>query len=292
MRKFGFLLFVSLFALAPSAQIDSGLTDSAQGRGTSSDCSPSVSVFEAGSRPHIFCLNEYTPDEGYCKDLELVFLSCGMGVRFHCNENGQWSFEGTGYRNKEMFIPINVEVTKDQQGRMLKTAVFVGVDADSMDINILPKFSGDRIIRKDSLNDLEYDLKHKTYVCLDKPEYKVITDRKFTYPMGYMRREPKLSYPELYWFQHGPGIEMPVSASVRERGELMFLYQVLNPPDLEYSDMEDEIRAEARQNRLLNKRWQKEKIEEDQVQRENKKSWMRKKKKEKKDRWLKFKPLR
>lgn len=287
MRSFFIWFFASIFILTGAVYAQQ---DSVQDNSEKNTCFPSVTVFEAGSHPKVFCLNNYTPSGSYCLDLQMVFRKSGIGVRFHCNKQNMWSFEGSGYEKEKPFVPVNVEVTRGNEGQMRSISVFLGINPDSVDIDIVPRFSGDRMIKTDSLQHLGYTINQRKYLCIDKPEYKVITDRQFTYPAGYMRRGPQLNYPELHWFHHGPGVAMPASASVRERGELVVLYNILNPPDLKYDDMKQEIKKEAWKNQLLNKRWQEKMIRKEEERKKNPRKFKRRRKK--KESWLKIKPLR
>ncbi|MFP4416997.1 MAG: hypothetical protein ACLFSB_06980 [Chitinispirillaceae bacterium] len=279
-------LFVSSLYAQPT--VPKQENNSADSIGT--DCSPNISVFEAGSRPQIFCLNKHTPSGSYCADLRLILRKSGIGVRFHCDKQKRWTFEGAGNKKEKISIPVNVEINSNRDGWMINAAVYVGNDADSARVNIIPQYSGDRRVVMDSLPELDYVIDRRLYLCIDKPQHKVITDRKFTYPAGYMRRGPQLGYPELYWFHHGTEVKMPSSASIRERGELVVIYHVLHPPEIKSDNLQEQLKLEARRNRQLNKRWQKKMRKKDEIRQKNTNKFRRRRKK--KNGWFKIKPLR
>jgi hypothetical protein len=80
---------------------------------------------------------------------------------------------------------------------------------------------------------LDFSFDKKVFSCVPEHEAKVIV-RKFTYPPGYMRREPVLNYPELSMFHYGTSVRMPSIGSIEERGVLINYWHILHPQDLDY----------------------------------------------------------
>lgn len=231
------IMFSSLFLQLCYAQADS------------TECFPMVKIYRTGFGSHQICLNNFKQAPDSCVDLTIAFPGMGVDLLFHRNRENPWKYIGIESKQTDIVASVKVEISDNQNGVFSSAVITVDSAEDSLGEKIaVLQFSGDRISHQDSLLSIDYTISEYRYLCM-KP-VKVITDRKFTYPPGYMRRDQRLNHPELSMFHCGKGVRMPQSNSLWERGLMIVKYKVLHPPELLFDNPEKIEKQEAWKNRF------------------------------------------
>jgi hypothetical protein len=201
---------------------------------------PTIEIFFPTEQfPQVIHLDRLTPQGDSCAEL-IVDLrkNPGAWASFRCDVEHVWQFENAGsYHAFERRGNIKVNTIFDKDGRFSQAKIHVNIDADSV-LKIAEKINrkGDIPIFSDSAASFDFYIKRTIYCCgpgcKSKVEY-----RKFTYPPGYMRRDPSpLNYPELSMFHYGSSVRMPTPGSINERAFLINYWHILHPPELEYDN--------------------------------------------------------
>ena len=181
-----------------------------------SKCEPSVEFhFKSKSKP--LCLNSFSPQGDSCADVEIFFKNLGIKVNFFRDKNHLWEYNGLGYSNKKsQNIPASVSLITDEFEKLVSVLIVFGKSSDTSNLYLTPYRDRDMPYIPDSTEPLDYDIEISRYVCLEKPNRIVLYDQGFKYPVGYMRKEPILNYPELSAF----------TMAARSRCPLVVLYKL------------------------------------------------------------------
>ncbi len=264
-----FALFLFGWSYAsPGIDEETNLTDSVESR-----CAPDVKILCQGTSQS-FCLNSFNPQGDSCADLEIFFKNLGIKLNFSCDKNHFWEYAGLGYSNKmSQIIPANVSLITDENEKLVSASIVLGNLSDTANLWIDPYRIGDIPVIPDSTRPLDYNLNLSRYKCLEKPRHTIITDREFSYPAGYMRKEPVLNYPELSAFHWGSSVKIPDAGSVKASAFIMNYWKLQKLPEYKYDDPE-----QIRKREILYNKWAK-------------KHPPKKKKKRSKPPLLKLKPL-
>lgn len=216
-----------------NAQDAENITDS-----TPSQCEPSVEfLFKSESRP--LCLNKFNPQGDSCADVEIFFKNLGIKVNFFCDKNHLWEYNGLGYSNKKsQNIPASVSLISDEFEKLASVMIIFGKSSDTSNLYLAPYRDRDMPYIPDSTEPLDYDIEISRYICLEKPKLTVLSDQEFNYPVGYMRKEPILNYPELSAFHHGRSVKMPSGGSVQDAAFMKNYWHLQELPKLRYDDPE------------------------------------------------------
>lgn len=216
-----------------NAQDAENLTDS-----TPSQCEPSVEfLFKSESQP--LCLNKFNPQGDSCADVEIFFKNLGIKVNFFCDKNHLWEYNGLGYSNKKsQNIPASVSLISDEFEKLASVMIIFGKSSDTSNLYLAPYRDRDMPYIPDSTEPLDYDIEISRYICLEKPKLTVLSDQEFNYPVGYMRKEPILNYPELSAFHHGRSVKMPSGGSVQVAAFMKNYWHLQELPKLRYDDPE------------------------------------------------------
>lgn len=216
-----------------NAQDAENITDS-----TPSQCEPSVEfLFKSESRP--LCLNKFNPQGDSCADVEIFFKNLGIKVNFFCDKNHLWEYNGLGYSNKKsQNIPASVSLISDEFEKLASVMIIFGKSSDTSNLYLAPYRDRDMPYIPDSTEPLDYDIEISRYICLEKPKLTVLSDQEFNYPVGYMRKEPILNYPELSAFHHGRSVKMPSGGSVQVAAFMKNYWHLQELPKLRYDDPE------------------------------------------------------
>ena len=220
---------------------------------------PNVEISRTGFWSQNLCLNQLAPEEDSCEDININFPSMGVSIVFHYDYTSKWSYTGTLYDRKNISaIPIRVVINADETGVLQSASVTLDSAIDSnRTLSLDLQITNDSKAMPDTMPLLNYSITRNTYLC--KPQAKTITDRKFSYPPGYMRRDPLLNYPELSIFHYGSAVHMPSSESIVERGQMIFEYHILHPGKLKYENLKNIAKREAWTNRHLRRKSPKQK---------------------------------
>ncbi|MDO5575711.1 MAG: hypothetical protein Q4F84_01415 [Fibrobacter sp.] len=211
-------------------------------------CSPVVEIYRAGFGSRV-CFNEITQAKDSCVDLSINFDDIGLVVKFHRTRLNSWQYVGIDSKNDNFTGVMKVDVTFNADGSFNGAILTVVPPKDSMATNMpLVQVQGDRVSNRPQLAAVDYSISESHYLCTNTVRF--ITDRKFTFPPGYMRRDQRLNHAELSMFHSGKSVRMPTSASVRERGILIFEYKVLNPGKLTYDNPDEIEKKEAWKNKF------------------------------------------
>lgn len=215
-------------------------------------CFPEV-VFSFKGNSQSLCLNRFDPLGDSCAEVSVIFKNLGIKINFSYNKNHLWNYNGLGYSNhKSQNLPANISLSTDEAGSIKFASIFFGHNSDSSDLWLQPFRNGDIPVIPDSTKPLDYDINLVKFICVDKPKHTVVTDRKFSYPAGFRRKEQILNYPELSAFHWGGSVKMPSAASVRNLGYYIVECHILHPPKIQYEDPEV-----LRRRELYNAKWEK-----------------------------------
>lgn len=212
------------------------------------ECSPAAEIYRAGFGSRV-CFNEIVQTKDSCVDLSIGFDDIGLVVKFHRSRLNSWRYVGIDSKNDNFTGEMKIEVTDNPDGSLSSAILTVIPPKDSLKTNMpLVQVQGDIVSNRPQLATVDYSISESHYLCTNP--VRVITDRKFTFPPGYMRRDQRLNHAELSMFHSGKSVRMPTYASVRERGILIFEYKVLNPSKLTYDDPDEIERKEAWKNKF------------------------------------------
>jgi len=204
----------------------------------SSQCEPNVEFhFKSKSQP--LCLNRFNPQGDSCADLEIFFKNLGVKVNFFCDKNHLWEYNGLGYSNrKSQNIPASISLITDELEKLVSVLIVFGKSSDTSNLILTPYRDRDMPYIPDSTEPLDYDIAISKYVCQEKPKHTVLYDGGFNYPVGYMRKEPILNYPELSAFHHGSSVKIPSSSSIQAAAFVKNYWHLQELPKLSYEDPE------------------------------------------------------
>lgn len=217
-----------------------------------SKCEPSVEFhFKSKSKP--LCLNSFSPQGDSCADVEILFKNLGIKVNFFRDKNHLWEYNGLGYSNKKsQNIPASVSLITDEFEKLISVLIVFGKSSDTSNLYLTPYRDRDMPYIPDSTEPLDYDIEISRYVCLEKPKLTVLYDQGFNYPVGYMRKEPILNYPELSAFHHGSSVKIPSSGSIQAAAFVKNYWHLQELPKLSYEDPE-----QIRKREILYAKWAK-----------------------------------
>ncbi len=218
----------------------------------SSQCEPGVEfLFKGESQP--LCLNSFAPQGDSCADIEIFFKNLGIKVNFFCDKNHLWEYNGLGYSNKKsQNIPARVSLISDEFEKLTNVLIIFGKSSDTSNLYLTYYRDRDMPYIPDSTKPLEYDIKISRYICQEKPKLTVLSDQEFTYPAGYMRKEPILNYPELSAFHYGRSVKMPSAGSVQAAAFIKNYWHLNELPKIRYDDPE-----QIRKREILYNKWAK-----------------------------------
>jgi hypothetical protein len=235
-RKHRFLqglvvVIVAWMSLAQTDALDTA-TDTSPGRGLINI------IFVSENSSYSFDLDRFTPMADSCVDLFVNFHKIpNARACFSFHRGRKWQFENIGYNDEANHRgSIKVNVMSDGKGQFVKGIIIVSAKNDSLPTitnNITRR--GDMPIVGDSTKPFYFSFERKVFLCKPPIEPKV-EERKFIYPVSYMRREPdRLNYPELSMFHYGPSVRMPDIGSLNTRFFMMDYWHILHPDELEYN---------------------------------------------------------
>jgi hypothetical protein len=224
-------LFLSGYFPETDAQDTESFSDS-----ISIQCEPSVEfLFKSESQP--ICLNNFKPQGDSCTDLGISFKNLGVKISFFCDKNHLWEYNGLRYLNKNsQNIPVSVSLISDESEKLASVVIVFGKSSDTSNLFLTHYRDRDMPYIPDSIKPLEYDLEISRYVCQEKPI--IVVDREYTFPVGYMRKEPILNYPEISAFHHGRSVKMPSGGSVAVAAFTKNYWHLNELPKISYDDPE------------------------------------------------------
>lgn len=199
------------------------------------------------------CLKDFNSQGDSCTDLQIFFKNLGIKLNFFCDKNHNWEYNGIGYSNRlSQKIPANISLITDSGEKLSHARIVFGRNSDTSNLWIDPFRDRDIPIIPDSTKPLDYDLNLSRFICMEKPKLIVDTDREFTYPAGFRRKEPILNYPELSAFHWGSSVKIPPTASILKRGYEIVECHILHASEMEYDDPEL-----IRKREILFAKWEK-----------------------------------
>jgi hypothetical protein len=198
-------------------------------------CAPEI-IISYENAAQAFCLNTFNPGSDSCANLAFTFKKqSGISIRFRCNANHSWSFDTVLYGDSSrQNIPVKVNVLNDLSGSLTKMQIFFNNAGDSSRVVPGGKRNGDVPQMSPAGKPPDFSLQRTAYDCVDRHAKAKVIYRVFTYPPGYMRREPVYNYPELSMFHYGGAVRMPASESIRLRGIEINVYHIQHPSELKY----------------------------------------------------------
>ena len=216
-----------------------GQIDSTKHLSSDSLCTPMVVISLRGTSINV-CLNQFGAGNDSCTDFTVRIQNpYRFDVRFRYTFYHRWYFDSVVSQDPlAPPPPLHAEVSVDNAGVLLGISIRLESLADSTPMLLNARQNGDmhRALPDTSPKPIEYVLQKSAYVCVDRAVYGITVLRTFTYPPGYMRREPVYNYPELSMFHYGGSVMMPSNASVFERGVLVNYWHILHPPSLNYHE--------------------------------------------------------
>jgi hypothetical protein len=199
-------------------------------------CEPGVEFFfKSESKP--ICLNNFKPQGDSCTDLGISFKNLGIRVNFFGDKNHLWEYNGLRYLNKNsQNIPVSVSLISDESEKLASVVIVFGKSSDTSNLFLTHYRDRDMPYIPDSTEPLDYDIEISRYVCQEKPI--IVVDREYTFPVGYMRKEPILNYPEISAFHHGRSVKMPSGGSVAVAAFTKNYWHLNELPKISYDDPE------------------------------------------------------
>jgi hypothetical protein len=195
-----------------------------------------INIDERFSYP--FNLSQLKPGADSCVDLFVNFHKTpNAWACFSFHRGRKWQFENIGYNDEANHRgSIKVNVMSDGKGQFVKGIIIVNAKIDSeptITNNITRR--GDMPVAGDSTKPFDFSFERKVFLC--KPHIQeIVEERKFTYPVNYMRREPdRLNYPELSMFHYGSSVRIPDQGSIKTRGFMLNYWHILHPDELDYN---------------------------------------------------------
>ncbi len=175
-------------------------------------------------------LESFTPLNDSCANLKVSLADpVNSRISLEYNTSSLWSVASFRIKNSSVDPDDAVTTTITTDGKSNLKTVNIFFHNEMLAFNR----AEENAVFASSAESLSYSLSRTAFICADKPLDKTV-HRTFTYPAGYMRREPGFNYPELSMFHYGASIKIPTNESIRERGVLINYYQILNPPKLKY----------------------------------------------------------
>jgi len=227
-------LFVLIFRFAISGQVDS-----VKHPFPDSICNPKL-VVSLDRSFIVVCLNRFESGDDSCTDFTLrIQKPYRVDVRFKCSFNHRWTFDSVVSPDPMAQLPpMHADISVDDAGTLLGMGLVFGPTGDSakMLLKVSPNSDIPENLRDSAKAPIAYVLQKTAYRCVDRALHGIVVQRTFTYPPGYMRREPAYNYPELAMFHYGGGVKIPSSHSIAERGALINIWHVLHPPPLKYDE--------------------------------------------------------
>lgn len=227
------ILSALLFQCSVRAQVESTTHPA-----TDSICNPKV-VVSIVRNFIIVCLNRYEPGNDSCTNFVLrIQKPYCADIRFNWTFNRKWHFDSVVFFDPmAQHSPMHADLSIDDAGFLRNMSIVFGPPGDSAAtlLNTRQNSEIPKMLPDTAPLPIEYFLQKTTYLCVDHAVYAVIVHRTFTYPPGYMRREPVYNYPEIGMFHYGRTVRMPSNASIAERGFVINYWHIQNPP-LKYDE--------------------------------------------------------
>ncbi len=218
-------------------------------------CSPQVTFFY-GKASQTFCLNKFIPGTDSCAEIEICYeKKQGVKAIFKCDNQHNWLFDTVIYNDQSsQQLQVKASVSVDQSGYLKEMQLFMAESFDTSKIDLgIKKITDIPVILPDSSQQSPFTIRKAVFLCPIQRHAKLVI-REYTYPAWYMKREPVYNYPELKMFHYGGSVKIPSSGSIREVGELIVVWHILNPPKFKYEVTKKEIREEkpkAKKKRFL-----------------------------------------